>query len=184
MRPFILGRRRRALAGLVAGLVLLPAVGGSALAGGQATAADVRLVTERYHDLSAALADGYVPFYVCTEEPGIGTMGQHFVNPSLVGDPAVDPLHPEVLVYVPTRSGSYRLVAVEYVTLASAWHDAFGSTTPAVLGQTMEFTAAGNRYGLPDFYELHAWIWQGNPLGLYSDWNPDVSCLGTGDNGG
>jgi hypothetical protein len=53
-----------------------------------------------------------------------------------------------------------------------------------VLGQDMLFRAAGNRYGLPDFYERHAWIWQGNPLGTFNDWNPDISCLGNGDNGG
>jgi hypothetical protein len=53
-----------------------------------------------------------------------------------------------------------------------------------VLGQDMLFRAAGNRYGLPDFYERHAWIWQGNPLGTFADWNPDISCRGNGDNGG
>jgi hypothetical protein len=40
---------------------------------------------------------------------------------------------------------------------------------------------AGNRYGLPDFYELHAWIWKGNPRGVFDDWNPTVSCRGNGD---
>jgi hypothetical protein len=40
----------------------------------------------------------------------------------------------------------------------------------------MELVQAGNRYGLPDFYELHAWIWKFNPLGMHNDWNPDVTC--------
>ena len=35
---------------------------------------------------------------------------------------------------------------------------------------------AGNRYNLPDFYELHAWIWKHNPSGMFEDWNPTVSC--------
>ena len=35
---------------------------------------------------------------------------------------------------------------------------------------------AGNRYGLPPFYELHAWAWKHNPRGLFDDWNPRVSC--------
>jgi hypothetical protein len=26
---------------------------------------------------------------------------------------------------------------------------------------------AGNRYGLPAFYELHAWLWKDNPIGLF-----------------
>jgi hypothetical protein len=171
---------------LAISLALAFVVGGAgvATARGQADAAAVRAVTEKYHDLNAAIADGYVEFYTCTEQPGVGTMGQHYVKLSLVGDPAVDALQPEVLVYAPKRNGGLKLVAVEYVTIAQAWTDAFGSATPTVLGQDMLFRAAGNRYGLPDFYERHAWIWQGNPLGTFNDWNPDISCLGNGDNGG
>ena len=26
------------------------------------------------------------------------------------------------------------------------------------------------------FYLMHAWIWQPNPAGVLSDWNPDVTC--------
>lgn len=150
---------------------------GVASAQGGADIAAVRAATFKYHDLSAALADGYVKFYQCTEQPGVGTMGQHYVNLSLAGDPAVDPLRPEALVYAPTRNGGLKLVAVEYVTFDT-------SSQPSVLGQPMLFRAAGNRYGLPDFYERHAWLWQGNPDGLFNDWNPDISCLGNGDNGG
>jgi hypothetical protein len=25
-------------------------------------------------------------------------------------------------------------------------------------------------------YELHAWLWQRNPSGLFFEWNPKVSC--------
>jgi hypothetical protein len=167
---------RSALAlSLALGFVLSAA--GVASAGSGASLAAVRQATTKYHDLSAALADGYVQFYVCTEEPGVGTMGQHYVNLALAGDPAVDPLRPEALVYAPKRNGELKLVAVEYVTFDT-------SSQPSVLGQPMLFRAAGNRYGLPDFYERHAWIWQGNPLGTFNDWNPDISCLGNGDNGG
>ena len=171
---------------LALSLALAFVVGGAGVASaqGKADAAAVRAVTEKYHDVNAALADGYVKFYKCTEQPSVGTMGQHYVKLPLVGDPAIDALQPEVLVYAPKRNGELKLVAVEYVTIAAAWQQAFGSTTPTVLGQNMLFRAAGNRYGLPDFYERHAWIWQGNPLGTFNDWNPDISCLGNGDNGG
>jgi hypothetical protein len=174
--------RNRRVAALVLGLAIVPAFAGGALAnagpgGNGADVAAVRQVTEKYHDIRAALADGYVPFYVCTEQPGVGTMGMHFVKPSLVGDPAVNPLTPEALVYEPTRSGGLKLVAVEYVTLDT-------SSQPSVLGQPMKFVASGNRYGLPDFYERHAWIWQANPAGEFADWNPNMTCLGNGDNGG
>jgi hypothetical protein len=172
--------RRATVAILAAGLALSAVLAGpsaSLAAAGKASIPAVRAATNRYHDINAAFADGYVIFYQCTEQPGVGTMGQHLVKPSLVGDPAVDPLHPEVLVYEPMRDGGWKLVAVEYVTLDT-------SSQPWVLGQPMNFRAQGNRYGLPDFYELHAWIWQGNPRGQFDDWNPDLTCLGAGDNGG
>ena len=169
--------RIRNIVALSLALAFIVGFAGVADAGGKASLAAVRQATNKYHDLSAALADGYVQFYVCTEEPGVGTMGQHYVNLGLAGDPAVDPLRPEALVYAPMRNGETKLVAVEYVTFDT-------SSQPSVLGQPMLFRAAGNRYGLPDFYERHAWIWQGNPLGTFNDWNPDFSCLGNGDNGG
>jgi hypothetical protein len=33
-----------------------------------------------------------------------------------------------------------------------------------------------NRYGVPAFYELHAWVWKHNSSGLFNDWNPRVRC--------
>jgi hypothetical protein len=169
-------KRMSVIALAIAALFVIGAAG-VVSAGNGASLAAVRQATNKYHDLSAALADGYVQFYVCTEQPGVGTMGQHYVNLGLAGDPAVDPLRPEALVYAPKRNGEMKLVGVEYVTFDT-------SSQPSVLGQPMLFRAAGNRYGLPDFYERHAWIWQGNPLGTYNDWNPSITCLGNGDNGG
>ena len=161
-------------------------VGGAGVASAQSKAslADVRQATLKYRDVNAAIADGYVEFYKCTEQPGVGTMGQHYVKLPLVGDPSINATTPEVLVYAPKRNGELKLVAVEYVVLEQDWVNAFGSAKPTVLGQDMLFRPAGNRYGLPNFFERHAWIWQGNPLGTYNDWNPDISCLGNGDNGG
>jgi hypothetical protein len=99
---------------LALSLALAFVLGGASVAsaGGKADLAAVRQATNKYHDLSAALADGYVQFYVCTEQPGVGTMGQHYVNLALAGDPAVDALRPEVLVYAPKRAGQPRLVGV------------------------------------------------------------------------
>ena len=37
-------------------------------------------------------------------------------------------------------------------------------------------TAADNRFGLPAYYSLHAWIWLDNPAGMFNMWNPGVSC--------
>jgi len=179
-------RRGRIQSVLAASLALAFVVGGAGVAtatGGPDVVA-VRQATLKYRDVNAAIADGYVKFYKCTEQPGVGTMGQHYVKLPLVGDPAINATTPEVLVYAPKRNGELKLVAVEYVVLQQDWQNAFGSATPTVLGQSMLFRAAGNRYGLPNFYERHAWIWQGNPLGQFNDWNPDITCLGNGDNGG
>jgi hypothetical protein len=50
------------------------------------------------------------------------------------------------------------------------------SSPPSLFGQTFNFTPAPNRYGLPAFYSLHAWIWKNNPEGMFAMWNPDISC--------
>jgi hypothetical protein len=109
--------------------------------------------------------------------PGMaaGAMGIHFVNGAYVGTADVDPAKPEALVYEPEGNGKLRLVALEYVTFQAAW-DATHSAPPELFGQTFNFTPAPNRYGLPAFYSLHAWIWKNNPAGMFAMWNPDVSC--------
>ena len=45
---------------------------------------------------------------------------------------------------------------------------------------------SGNRYGIEPngFYERNDWLFKNNPAGAFADWNPTVSCRGTGDNGG
>ena len=149
--------------------------------GDQSAVATARGATAAFHDLAAAEAAGYVPFYVCTDNEGVGAMGQHYVNLDLVGNPAIDPLHPEALVYEPMPGGTYRLVGVEYVTFQDAWHKAFGEGAPSVLGLSLKAVGAPNRYNLPPFYQRHVWLWSPNPLGMYEDWNSRVSCRGAGD---
>ena len=102
-------------------------------------------------------------------------MGVHYANGDLFADPAIDAGHPEALVYEPSANGRLKLVALEYVVLQSAW-DATHSSPPELFGQPFNFTAAGNRFGLPAYYSLHAWIWKHNPAGTFEMWNPDVSC--------
>ena len=33
-----------------------------------------------------------------------------------------------------------------------------------------------DRYGLPPFYSLHAWVWDHNPAGRFAPYNPSVKC--------
>jgi hypothetical protein len=136
--------------------------------------------TARYHRLETAQAAGYgllkdAAGISCIDNPGTGGMGVHYVKEALVGDPAIGAARPEALVYEPERNGRLRLVALEHVVLQAAW-DAAHSAPPSLFGQQFSLVPAGNRYGLPAFYELHAWVGKHNPSGLFKDWNPRVHC--------
>jgi hypothetical protein len=158
-----------------------------AIAASQATAAakpddlsTARAATAGYHNNDAALAAGYGEFkdaqgIACIEQPGAGGMGIHYANGALVGDAVVKAATPEALVYEPTPNGRLRLVAAEYIVFQDAW-DATHSSPPSLFGQPFELIESPNRYGLPPFYELHAWLWKHNPSGMFNDWNPLVSC--------
>ncbi len=102
-------------------------------------------------------------------------MGIHYVRGDRVANPAERATEPEVLVYAPRRHGGMRLVALEYVVLQADW-DALHTRPPSLFGQDFELVPAGNRYGLPAYYELHAWLFKRNPRGLFDDWNPRVRC--------
>lgn len=88
-------------------------------------------------------------------------MGIHLVNDDLVGNGSHDPLAPEVLVYEPKKNGGYKLVAVEYLSP--------GGERPSLFGQ--EFDDGP----FPDSFALHAWVWQGNPDGMFTAFNPKVA---------
>ena len=175
---------RRRIAILVATISALTVMGFS-LAMGASARADifdtVHKLTARFNSIDQATKAGYVPFYICAEQPGVGTMGQHYVNFGLVGNPAIDPLQPEALVYEPRADGTLKLVALEWVRVGPETP----SAVPTVLGKDLFYRTAPNRYGIePGFYERHYWLYKANPLGAFEDWNPTVSCRGNGDNGG
>jgi hypothetical protein len=134
----------------------------------------VREATAPFLDPNVAFASGYVPKPFCVSAPDQGAMGVHFVNPSLVTDGQLDPAMPESLVYEP-RNGGLRLVAAEYLVFADAWH-AQHPQPPTLFGQLLNYIAAPNRYGNPNFYEIHVWAWKENPFGVFVDWNPRASC--------
>lgn len=172
--------RTRALIALAVVLAVPAAVAGIAAAhGGHGDSlSDARRATARFHDLDRALAAGYtlrlpeLSGETCIVQPGEGAMGVHQVNTALL-DATLDPRRPEVLVYEPERHGKLRLVAVEYVIFEADWT---GSGAPRLFGRPFDYVPSPNRYGLPAFYALHAWIWKRNPSGLFYAWNPRVSC--------
>ena len=134
----------------------------------------VRDATAQFADPQVALAAGYVPKPFCVSGPEQGAMGVHYVNAALVKDGQLDSERPEALIYE-SRNGRLRLVAVEYIVFADAW-SAHNPLPPAVFGQLLNYIAAPNRFGNPNFYELHVWAWKDNPFGTFVDWNPRVSC--------
>ena len=69
---------------------------------------------EKYQDVPAAIAAGYLPTEDCVQSPA-GVMGLHYVNPALIQDPSIDITQPEVLIYQPSASGGVTLVAIEYL---------------------------------------------------------------------
>jgi hypothetical protein len=152
----------------------------AAPAGATDELASARAATAGYHELGAAQDAGYtvvvedVNHITCISDPnGTGGMGVHYVDPNLLFDHGViDAEHPEAVIYEPTSRGP-RLVAVEYIVFARDWQ---GAEPPSLFGQQFELVPSGNRYGLPTFYELHAWLWRHNPNGMFDDWNPHVVC--------
>jgi hypothetical protein len=169
---------------LATGIVALTAAVAVPLAARATDSSDVnsaRNGTVAFHNLDAASAAGYGLFkdaqgIACIDKPGSGGMGVHYVNGTLIQKMVIDPARPEALVYEPQQDGRLHLVAVEYIVFAQAWYDAGHTTAPRLFGHDFLLVPEGNRYGIPPFWELHAWVWKNNPRGMFENWNPKVNC--------
>jgi hypothetical protein len=159
--------------------VVVPAMTAGA---GTNALSQARAGTAAFHRISVARAAGYELFpdaagITCIEDPaGAGAMGIHYVNGTLVGNAAEKAATPEAVVYEPESNGRLRLVALEYVVLKADWEAAGNSGPPSLFGHDFMLVTSPNRYGLPDFYALHAWIGKHNPSGMFSMFNPLVRC--------
>jgi hypothetical protein len=170
---------RLALPAATAALALLIATLPVVAAGGE-TLANAHDATAAYTAPQAALAGGYdlltdAAGIACIDMPGEGAMGVHYVKSSLVQSGTLDPARPQALVYEVRPEGQMQLVALEYVVIQSTW-DASHNGPPMLFGQKLMLNPADNRFGLPAFYSLHAWIWKHNPAGTFAPFNPDVHC--------
>lgn len=132
----------------------------------------LRDVLAPYEDVDAALIDGFERFGDCMSGPQ-GAQGIHFTHGERIGDPTLDALRPEALMYEPRPDGSLRLIGAEYLVFQQAWHDAGHAAAPVLLGR--EFSLNTTLLDEP-FYALHVWVWQHNPLGIFANWNPLVGC--------
>jgi hypothetical protein len=127
---------------------------------------EVTRATVRYRSTQQATRAGYQEDPHCVEVPGLGGMGHHWANPTLV-DPVFNPLQPEVMLYAPDANGRMKLVAVEYIVIN------VGQPAPTFGGQP--FDVGGTPVPVPH-WSLHVWAHQANPNGTFTPFNPTVSC--------
>jgi hypothetical protein len=160
----------------------------------------IRAATEKYRDVKAAIADGYVlPMEMCVNSgfeglpKQLGAMGLHYVRPDLLKITGQQPrvpgagmhtdfLKPAVLIYEPQADGSQQLVAIENLVWAKAWKDAGNKGAPAFHGNEYFYmhdnpdTPVDEAHGFEPHYELHFWMYRENPSGMFAPFNPAVSC--------
>jgi hypothetical protein len=124
---------------------------------------------DRYENVEDAIAEGFFEASECVEQPGVGAMGHHYVNPDLI-DGVLDPYEPEILLYLPDSEGNLVLVGVEYGYPTGP----FGELT--LFGQDFH---TNPHTGLDD---LHVWLLEdySNPAGLFAPFNSALACDGTG----
>src|SRR3954470_16618797 len=147
--------------------LLVPLTTSAAAAGPRAPVAAARAATQDFTHPPAARAAGYgllkdAAGIACIDMKGMGGMGVHYANGTLVDD-TIRLRHPEALVYRFTTNGHLRLAALEYLVTRDAWRANHPTGRPTLFGHRFNFTPAGNRFGLPAFYSLHAWVWDDNP---------------------
>jgi hypothetical protein len=169
---------------------------------GEPTLAEVRAATERFRDVRAALAEGYIrdPSDMCVTasmmgRPGKrGGMGIHYFRPDLLGftkppSPRTDGdgTHtdfrtPGILIYEPQADGSLELVAVENLVFARAWRAKGHYAPPTFHGAPYESmaddpaTPIDEGHNFEPHYDHHVWIYRENPDGVFAPFNPAVTC--------
>lgn len=131
--------------------------------------ADLRRVTAAYHDVAAAVADGFVEVVACEERPGEGPVGTIYGHIPRLLDGVIDPAQPEALLYEPRSNGQLRLVGVELAIPYALW------TAP---DPPEFFDVPFQREDELGVFGLHIWVWRHNPDGMFAEANPLVSCDG------
>lgn len=166
------------------------------------TLEQIRAATERYKDVSVALAEGYIrdPSNTCEtaeimgKPAGLGAMGIHYFRPDMLGitgppNPRVDGtgIHtdfnkPAILIYEPQADGSLQLVAVENLVFRKSWEAAGNTKAPTFHGQAWDemtddpATKVDEAHMFEPHYDRHVWLYRENPSGMFAQFNPNVSC--------
>lgn len=145
----------------------------------------LRKSLEKYQDYKVAVRDLYLSTVGCVHYSGEkvaghmeyakGAMGVHFVNLTVQGAP--DPMKPNVLIYEPVGN-KLKLVAVEWLVPLTA----DTKERPTLFGHAFMGPMEGHEPLIPKefvHYDLHAWLFKNNPLGMFAATNPDVNCKGS-----
>jgi hypothetical protein len=129
-----------------------------------------RQSTSRFHSNQQALKAGYVSDPHCVAHPQLGGMGAHWVNANLV-DPAFDAANPEALLYAPAKGNAKKIVGVEYIVIN------VGQPRPSFDGQFFDVGGVPvlTQQGIAH-WSLHVWLYEANPNGLFTPFNPNVRC--------
>ena len=168
---------------LVAAALALPLIAalGVAAAGGSPPndLQAAKAASARYHSFRQALKQGYtVAGEPCVPPVGLPSpaMGIHARNEALMAHSAIDPLRPELLLYIPDKHGKLRLVGVEYWKADADQDLATSGDRPSLFGQPFDGPMLGHNPTMPIHYDLHVWFWETNPSGLFAQVNPNLAC--------
>lgn len=169
---------------------------------GEPSLDEVRTLTAKYQDVNVALAEGYLrdPMNLCDTAPmmgrpaELGAMGIHFFRPDLLGISSepnsrvdgngthTDFRQPSILIYEPQADGSLKLVAVENLVFAKAWHAAGNDKPPSFHGVEYDSmkddpkTEIDEAHMFEPHYDRHVWLYRENPNGMFAQFNPNVDC--------
>ena len=162
----------------------------------------IRAAVQKYKDVKAALADGYIPdpsgmcetAAMMGKPAKLGAMGIHYFRPDLLGitappNPKVDGNgtytdfhHPAVLLYEPEADGSMQLIGVENLVFEKAWKAAGHTQPPSFHGVPFDHmidnpaTKVDEAHGFMPHFDRHVWVIRDNPNGVFAQYNPNVTC--------
>ncbi|MGQ0816041.1 MAG: hypothetical protein ACT4O1_16540 [Gemmatimonadota bacterium] len=126
----------------------------------------LRELTRPYQNLEQARSAGYDTKITDCMSDAQGGMGYHFGKGSYI-DGTVEEMKPEIVMYEPAPNGELKLVGIEYVVPFDKWTS---PNPPQLFGHSFA------RNEMFKVWALHMWIWRDNPAGLFTGWNPTVSC--------
>jgi hypothetical protein len=152
---------------------------------------------EPFKSVAYAESQGYVRTSACETHPTLGAMGHHYANRRLLGITGLvngrvngtgtytEANPPPILLYAPDGQGGLKLVGIELLVFAEAWH-AENKQPPKYRGREYNYmadnpaTPQDEAHGFMPHYDLHIWLFEHNPSGLYAQWNPALSCSTAG----